>query len=292
MLHLGPDSLGSHLASAYDVPLVALYSVSQSSVSGPRFGSPEKQVCFDAYLRTRNGKPSYSSQESPKSIDLIKPEEIVNAATKLLKLPEKAMFETVYVGEKYNGKIIREFIPTVPLQVANPEVPVEIRMDIHFNENVLAQQLTLCKAIIITNKRINKAILGQYRQQITALVYVVTNEDEPTFIDDIKDLGIPIVLMTHLTPEEIQPKKLAYYQNGKINPYDKAPQEKIDAIKADIDNLYFRSNKLVTDGGKVFMTNVCRITNQEITSDFNYYKVVDIPEFWHDLPFMTVVKRA
>src|SRR5438046_2819188 len=65
-LHMGSDSLCVHLASHYDIPIVGLYSVSQSSISGPQFGTKEKQICFEAYLRTRTGKPFYSDKENPK----------------------------------------------------------------------------------------------------------------------------------------------------------------------------------------------------------------------------------
>jgi hypothetical protein len=291
-LHVGPDSLGTHLASVGDVPLIGLYSVSQSSVSGPHFGSPEKQICFDAYLRTRNKKPSYADKEHPKSIDLIMPEEIVDAAFKLLGLKETCPIKTVHMGSRYNSGIHREFIPTKAGPIANPEHPIEIRMDIHFDEAVLAQQLQLCRAIIITNKRINKDLLKRFRGHIATLAYVIDDNDEPAFIKDIKDVGIHIALQTYLTDEQIQDKKINYYEYGNINILAGESKEVVDKLKPDIDNLYYRSNKLVADGDKLFSSNCARVNGDEITNDFSYYKASDCPEFWRDLPFMTVVKQV
>jgi hypothetical protein len=292
MLHVGSDSLGVHMASAYDVPIVGLYSVSQAEVSGPCFGSKDKQILFNAYLRTRNGKPTYAAQEAPKSIDLIKPEEIAVAIFKLLGIEFKAPFETVYMGQKYSSKVVREFVPNIPIQIQHPESPLEIRMDIEFNEQVLVQQLTLCKGIIVTKKRINKNILKQFKPNITALIYEITEDDEPLFINDIKDLGINIILISHLSSDAIRNKKINYYEFGKINQIEPESLDKINPLKEEISNLYFRSNKIVCSNGKFYMGNAARILNEEITNDFNYYKVHDHPEFWKELAFMSIVKKV
>lgn len=292
LLHLGSDSFCTHLADHYNVPFVGLYSVSQSSISGPQFDKKENQVCIDAYLRTRNGKPSYSDKESPKCVDLVMPEEIVNHALAILKIDAKAPFETIFMGDRYSAKIIREFIPKQAIQIHNPEVPIEIRMDIEFNEEVLAQQLSTAKAIVITNKRINKALLAQFRPNISALVYVIDESDEPQFIKDIQDLGLNIILLSRLEPEQINNKKINYYEHGKINQFKIETPEVIEKIKSNINSLYYRSNKLVAESNKLFMSNAARITQEEMANDFTYHKVTDIPEFWQDLQFMTIVKRT
>jgi hypothetical protein len=291
MLHLGPDSLGTHIASSYDIPIVSLYSVNQSSVSGPHFGSKEKQIVFDAYLRSQTGKPSYSAQENPKCINLIKPEEIANAVFKLLNIDFKTPFETVYIGEKFGNKIFRELIPFNTIQFDNPQIPIEIRMDIEFNEQVLAEQLSRTKGIVITNKRINKSIFQQLKANVSAIVYEITENDEPKFIEDIKDLGIPILLISSLPAEKIQEKKINYYQLSKINEIVPEKEELINNLKKDIDKLYFQSNKMVFAVDKVYMGNASRIAKEEIINDFNYNKVIDSPDFWKELQFCQIAKK-
>ena len=288
-LHIGGDSLCVHLAAHYDVPLIGLYSVSQSAVSGPQFGTKEKQVCIDAYLRTKEKKPSYSDNEQPKCINLIMPEEISDAAFKLLKIDSKTPFKTVFIGSMFSAKMVREFIPIKAFPVNSPEIPIEIRMDIHFDENVLAQQLSMCRGLVITNKRINKDLLKQFKGNINALVYIVEENDEPAFIDDIRELGLTIVLLSYLSSDEIQKKKINYYKHGKIN---SPPPENITFdIKNNIESLYFRTNKLVSSDGKTYNGNVCRIADKELTSDFEYYKAKDCLEFWRELPFSIIVQK-
>jgi hypothetical protein len=291
MLHFGADSLGVHMASSYDIPIVALYSVSQSSVSGPHFGSKDKQILFDAYLRTRTGKPSYSAQEAPKCINLIKPDEIANAVFKLLNIDFRTPFETVYIGEKYGPKVFRELIPFKTFPFDNPQMPIEIRMDLEFNEQVLAEQLSRTKAIVITNKRINKSLLQQLKPNISAIVYDIPEKDEPKFIDDIKDLGIPILLISSLPTSTIIEKKIDYYQFSKINELQIEKEGVINNLKKDIDKLFYQSNKIVFANDKIYMGNMARLNNQEIPNDFHYNKVIDHPDFWKELQFFHIVKK-
>ena len=290
MLHLGSDSLGIHLASSYDIPIVGLYSVSQSSVSGPHWGDKNKQILFDAYLRTSTGKPSYADKEYPKSVNLIRPEEISDAVFKLLGFNIQTPIKTVFTGSKYSPQIVREFIPTKSHPITNPEAPIEIRMDLHFNETILQEQLQYCRALVITNKRIDKNILKTFKDRIVGLVYLIEENDDPQFISDIQNIGLNIVLMSYLTEEQIQPKKINYYEHGKINVVEPEQKEKWEEIRSKIGNLYFKTNKILSDNGNVYAGIISRKQNEEIKDDFRYYKVIDVPEFWNELPFMTLVE--
>ena len=292
LLHLGPDSLGIHIASSYDIPLVGLYSVSPSSVSGPYWGTKEKQVCFDAYQRVGNGKPSYSDKEHPKSINTIKPEEIAQSVLNLLNIKQTIDFTTIFVGEQYNSKVFRELIPKSPIQLTNPEIPIEIRMDLNFDENFLAQQLNLCRAIIFTNKPINLDILQKFKPNIFAVTYIVENDnDNPEFCKQVRNLGVQVSLYSFLSQEEIDKKKIFYYEIDRINQAYIPSSETKQLITQSIDSLYFRSNKLVFEENKVFMGHTARDKGEEGLNDFTYQKLVISPELWKELPFMMIVKK-
>ncbi len=291
MLHVGPDSFGVHIASTYDVPIVGLYSISPSSVSGPYFGTKSKQILFDAYLRQGNGKASYQPQEHPKSINLIHPEEIANAIFKLLDLNIKVPFETVYVGNKYSSSTIREFIPIKATQIANPEFPIEIRMDLEFNEKVLTEQLSVSKGIILTDKRIDPNLLKQFKSQIVAFVYKITENDDPNIIKEIRNIGFNITLVSSLTQESIDKKKINYYTVGNIEKFFEEKPETIESLKRDIDKLYFKSNKIVLSNDKFYAGNSMRLNNEDLKDEKSLYKAIDCPEFWDELPFKIVYKK-
>ncbi len=290
--HFGPDSVNIHVASHFNVPICGLYSCSSISDSGPFWGDKSKQILFESYKRIKNGKPSYAAEEPyPKAINAIKPEEIANAIFKLLNIDYKCPFETVYTGEKYCNKIVREFIPYNAIQVQSPETPMEMRMDIEYNPEVLAQQLSISKGIIVTNKPIDVRLLKQFKQNIAALVYIIDEQDSPQFILDVKPIGLTIVLISYLDAAIIQSKKINYYEHGKINKIEPEKPETIEKLRVDIDKLYYRSNKIVFAKDKVYMGNSARLTDKPITSDFEYQKCVDCDEFWKELPFCTIIKK-
>lgn len=292
-LHLGPDSLPVHLASYYDTPIVALYSVSSVEASGPRFGTPAKQVLFKGYERVGNGKPSYAAQENPKSINSIKPEEISNAVFKLLEIEFEVPFETVHIGAKYNSKLLRELVPDTHITISNPEAPIEIRADIHFDERIVARQLSyLQKSVIITDKAINVNLLKQFKQHIGLVVYRITENDDPSFVKQVIAAGLPVMLLSKLAPEVLEKKKIQYYEFGKIHVLPTPSQETIAKFLPDIDKLYYHSNKLIASKGKLFASHAARELEHSLQNDHEYTRVIDSPSFWDDLDFYTIVRKT
>lgn len=291
-LHLGVDSLGVHLAAGADVPIVALYSYSPSKVCGPYFGSPEKQILIETFTRTGNKKASFNHVEHPKSVNMVKPEEIANAVLKLLKTDIQTPFETVYIGDRYSHEKLRDLVPTNPIGVNDPNGIVEVRMDLLHDENVLFQQLNICKCNIICNKPVNFQLLKQFRERIPNLLYEVTENDDPSFIPPLKKLGFPIVVFTDLTEEQIAPKKINYYEDAKINSLKREKKEKIEELRKDAENLYYRSNKIMMANGKFYYSNAARLAGIEAVNEVEFQKVIDTPDFWKELNFMHLVKKA
>ena len=84
IMHFGADSFGIHVASNYDKPIVALYSNSRPENAGPYFNSNGKIKIFEIDKKDR--KPSYSAQESPKTINEIDPIQVANSILSILNL--------------------------------------------------------------------------------------------------------------------------------------------------------------------------------------------------------------
>lgn len=291
-LHFGPDSFGVHLASHFDIPLVSLYSISMPEVAGPHFGSPDKHALFKGYERVGNKKPSYSPQERPKSIDTIRPEEIANAIFRLLNFEFKVPFETVFTGSRYSSRIVREMIPNSPLVLAQPEQPIEIRCDLHFDVQILTQQLNYWqKAVLITDKPIDINLLRHFKPRIAFVVYYITENDAPSFVRDVAQLGIPLVLVSRLSPDVIQQKKLQYYEYGVINVVNPTDETTIQNLRKDLDVLYYRSCKIIASNGKIFKSHADEEAGKVSDNEFEYHRVIDSPKFWQDLDFFTIVKK-
>lgn len=292
-LHFGPDSFGVHLSSHYDKPIVAIYSISMPEVAGPHFGDKSKHVLFKGYERVGNGKPSYSPQENPKSINAIKPEEVANSIFKLLGLPETIPFETVFMGNRYSNSMIRELIPNNPSFMPMPEQPIELRHDLAHDEKMLVHHLNYWqKAVIVTDIPINLELLRAFKGHIGLITYFITEHDDATFAQSVVELGIPIALVSELPQEVVQKKKIRYYEFGVINEIAKPNPESVKILREKgLENLYYRSCKLIASNGKIYGSHADVIADKPLASDFEYHKVIDSPKFWQDLDFCTVVKK-
>jgi hypothetical protein len=292
MLHFGPDSFATHLCSYFDNPLVALYSVSSTEVSGPHFGDPKKQILFKGYERVANKKPSFAAQEKPKSINSIKPEEIADAIFKLLNINFVTPFKTIYIGPRYSSRMIRELVPDMDMALPNPEIPVEIRMDLNHDEGQLTKHLSyLQRSVVVTTKPIDLNLLRNFKPHITTLVYRIEENDHPNFIKDAISLGLPLILTTRLTPEQIEPKKINYYEFGTIHALNTPSSETIENLKKDVSQLYYHSCKLMISKGQMFPSHAAQEKNLPLQNDFEYSKVIDSETFWEDLDFHTIIKK-
>lgn len=292
MLHFGPDSFGVHLASHYDIPVVSLYSISMPEVAGPHFGSKEKQILFKAYERVGNKKPSYSPTEDPKSINSIKPEEIAAAILKLLNIDFPIPFVTAHIGKKYSQNVIREVVANHPGTLSNPEIPVEIRLDLPYDQNILGHLLSYYqKAVVVTDKRLNIDFLKNFKTHIPMVVYRVTENSDHDFVKEIIDAGFQLLLVSDLTEEQLEGKKIHFYEFGGITKIEPPDKETVESLRKDIDKLYYQSCKLRAANGEVYRSNAAYDANIKIENDFDYEKVIDDPQFWKDLDFYHIVKK-
>jgi len=291
LLYFGPDSFGVHLASMYDKPIVSIYSNNTPEISGPHFGNPKKHRLFKAYERVGNKKPSYSPQENPKSINTIRPEEIAQAVLDLLELKEVVAFETVYTGERYSCQMIRELIPDSGMALNNPNELVELRVDLHYDENIFTAQLNYFgKSMVVTDKPINLNLLRHFKSKIGMLVYRITQDDKPEFVKQVKNLGIDVLLITELSQQEIDVKKINYYELGKINILPVPDEEKIKSILSKGTQLFYRSNKFIFSKGMAFASHAARENTVVLQNEFEYSPIINCPSFWKDLSFYTIIK--
>lgn len=292
-LHFGPDSFGVHLSSHYDIPIVSLYSISMPEVAGPHFGTKSKHVLFKGYERVGNGKPSYSPQESPKSINTIRPEEIANAIFRQLGIDQKIPFETQYMGPRYTNLMVRELIPNNPAYMPLPDQPIDIRFDLHADEGMLVHHLNYWQNIVLTtNQPIKIDLIRAFKPRIKLITYWVRENDDPTFSKAVVELGVPLAIVSDLPPEAIQKKKISYYEFGVINEVAKPNADAIKSLKdKGLEQMYFRSSKLIASNGKIYGSHADVESDSPLSTGIEYHRVIDSPKFWQDLDFYTVVKK-
>ena len=107
-LHIGIDSLPVHIASFYDRPIIALYPNMYPAQSRPYWNRKNTPVLIEPH---RNGlKPSYSTDENPKTVNMIFPEQIARAVLAHFNCDEGFTQETLFIGPLYHQFAV-ELVP-------------------------------------------------------------------------------------------------------------------------------------------------------------------------------------
>ena len=235
----------------------------------------------------RKGKPNFSLEESPKTINTIKPEVIAESVCKLLGVGFKKPYETVYIGEKYGENDFYVFVPDVLHPVYDPPQPIEVRMDYHFDEVILEAQLKVCPCAIITDRPINIDLIKKYRRHIAHLFYEVTNDDNPSFAQEVRKMGLKIILISRLSDQELSNKKIDYLDVGKVNMVDEPEKKLIKKIK-NTSNLFYKSNKIIMSNKKRFSSYPKY--KQDISHNNKFEPLDTSGRFFDDLDHYHIVK--
>lgn len=253
MLHFGVDSFPIHLASAYDKKIIALYSNVYKQNSKPYWGDTKKQTLIETH---RNGKkPSYSVAENPKTINLIKPEEIAKSILSSLGIKHEINIDCIFLGRTYGGQKKFNLIPNHLVQNNSVIETVNVRMDLVHDEDMLKNQLRIMPCSITTNKSIDCDILKTFKGNIIGINIMLEDENELDFIKNIKSLNIKYGLYSFLNEEALNKIKLKYMDYGLITAL-RFDTEKI--IKIINDNkskkIFYKTNEFYLSNGNVYLS--------------------------------------
>jgi hypothetical protein len=268
-LHVGIDSLPIHIASIYDIPIVALYSHIYPNHARPFWSSEEKTILLDSD-RGKN-KPSYSYQESPKSIRSIKPEKIAQSILDLLKINEKINFNTQYIGNTFHVELI-EVVPDFRAELADKDKIIYLRADLNFDEQNIAFWCASNKTTIITNQKINPLLLKTYAGNINH-IYFKTIDLDNEYLETIKKYKINFTICVEDESSLNEIKNLFF--DYKVE-FDNWKQRAENTVKY---NNFFLSKKVLLSQGQLFaseshykLNKKLDMFNEVIYDDINFWK--------------------
>jgi hypothetical protein len=212
LLFLGNDSICSHIAGWCKKPMVSVYGGTSVANHSPYFYAKDKSVFLEP---DRKRVCSFSFQEDPKTINFIKPEQVVIATLKLLDLKWNSPIETVYIGTQYKQDVIE----TIPNQVINPNFfngILNIRADYYFNEPNIFNQISQCKCVVVTPQALDIKILTQLKQNIVGIgLKVDAFPNVVEYVNLLQKNLIPYSLITDSEDEdEIKQKKTLLFEYG------------------------------------------------------------------------------
>jgi len=288
-LLIGNDSALAHMAGALNVPVVAVYGPTSSKNHGPHWKT-ENTVLIDSH---RDGKnPSFHFNESPKTINMIMPEEIIAGVSRIIGECTLSIFESVYFGNRYNDKIVEVVPDALVPQDFIPNAVLNIRADYNPNLNHIYGQIQIRKCSIYTDVPLDVNILMRFKENVVSIIYEVTHNDEPRFVADLISAAIPVVLVTKLDDEVLNKKKLSYLDLAPINKVvipDKSKIEKADLVT---EKSLFKTKKILLSNGKGYASNAHRLFDLPLS---NINKIVapvlDYPKFYEELDFFYIFNQ-
>jgi len=306
MCHIGPDSWQTHVAGFLGKPLVSLYGSTSISAHGPAWKNPSKTFLLESHRNNR--VPSYS-QEHPKTINKIPPENVINAILEIFNGPNKFQRKSYLIGEAYNQTVI-EWVPdlNVSPQFLNGQA-LMCRMDYHFSEENLSGALQTRPVSIITDKPININLLTSFRKNVVGVTVEVRDGSVLEFVKNLKSAGIKYKLYNKTaSQEEISSIRLTYFDIGNIErfsvkSYKNFVEESaeyqntdydllLDILSSDNRKLLYRSNKYLLSNGNIYLSKAAWIANQPVQGfEHNIQEVIPDPVFWEEIPHFYIFRE-
>lgn len=279
--HIGPDSLCTHLASHYDKPIVALFSSNHVEISKPIFGDPKKLKIIESYSRVGNKKPSFTSVESPKTINLIKPEEICEAVLESVGIKQEEKIESIFFGEKYSNFTIN-FVPDYEIIIDKaPGLLLNIRFDllksVSQNNVIFAiQNVAKRKSVLFANKpfEIEENLIKQVKSNIELLRLDILDysseklDQALSFIKKFKSCGVKcaIVCKNSVKDEDFSLTKLKFLDVCAVVKLSKKQSAKEILKNYNKDLTYFKSSSIYYSMGSNFLTKASLLENKSSQS--------------------------
>jgi hypothetical protein len=275
-LFMGIDSVCSHIAAAYEIPSVVLFSHTYSSQVTTDWLPADKKIILEPDWGSR--KPSYKPVESPKMIRTIKVENVVQAVFDLLCKGVQLNMKTIRVGEDYYNPVV-EIVPDhFQDNAAIKNGHLHFRMDLHHNEECLFHWLKNgYKAHIITKKPIPVEKLKSFRPNIGRLILMAESLDSYTleYLKAAKNLGLDLVIFCE--NKEILPHMREKFFDYVVEELDWAEQKELDNIPKDAK---FFTKKQIHSNGQIYPS----VTHYKQNIPFSRAnKILDDKEFWLDM---------
>lgn len=189
-------------------------------------------------------KWNYKSIEDKKTINLIKPETISTEILRKLNIPFQEGFKTLFIGDKYNNKIV-DFVPNCPFPQELTDRNINVRLDLEFNVDFTSELSKYVKIFITTNKSFELKHLN--RKNVLTITYFCEDEVDIPFVKECIKRNIKVYVIS-TKEESLADLRLALL--GICEVYRKMEQKPLDFLESG--STMVKTNRLYFGLGQVF----------------------------------------
>lgn len=140
------------------------------------------------------GKWNYRDNDLDKTINLIKPEQVIKSVLELLNktYDSKNIPDTQFVGRHY-GMQVFDFIPDCQLPQDFVGKELNLRLDVVNNVDILPELLNYCRLNIVTKKPFSLENINL--NNISSINYFVDDDFDFDFIKEVNRIGIRLTVI-------------------------------------------------------------------------------------------------
>ena len=224
----------------------------------------------------KNGnKPSFSYQESPKTIRSIKPEKIAQSVLDLLKIEEEINFNTLRIGDYYHIPFV-EIVPNFRANLEDQKnKTLYIRADLHNDDQTIAFWCANYKTKIIAANEIPIPLIKQFASNIEHIYFKIKDQSiSNEYFELVKKCKVNFTIC--IDEEENIAQVRNYYFDFRVD-FDNKKQ-RIEKITKQ--NGYFLTNKILISQGVLYPSEAHLNANKKL--DMVNEVMHDDDAFWKD----------
>jgi len=280
LLHIGPENFISSLAAYHNTPSITLFSNTSPEYAAPNWiKSNAPQVFITPTIE--NYKPSFSAQEQHKSINKIDTESVIAKSLDLLNIKHTFdKYNVFYTGNMYYNKLI-EVIPNfVPQQNFLPRSLINIRLDYHFNTEVLKSFANQRKLAIVSDREIAENILFDIKPNLEAVYFKVDEFSKPDYFLDLKQKGFNVHLIFK-KDADLSKTRFIFF-DWEIHEEKNQDKKSLDNHQKICDTTRYKSSKTIFSKEGQFSSKLAydkKIANHEDQM------IIDEQEFWNEAEY-------
>lgn len=255
--HIGTDSVYCYFAGHFNKPLLAIYSHTNPKNTRP-WGYNKSKTKFLTSI-SEGERFSLDINENPKTINRILPEDICKEILKLLNIKSNIKFKTLLIGDRFKNECV-DVVPIKPCYISHNKI--NVRMDIHHNEDNLMEVLKRNTVEITTSNPISKELLSL--RKISVINYLSEEFDED-FVRTVRSLGIHLNLLC-VSEEKLANQRFKFFDcNILFHDLKSKIKENAEKLSSLSDKkIKTKSNKIVVIGKQNFFSYIEALGSKDL----------------------------